>query len=212
MAAKTSVDYYWRFEFIQNQAGSENAKIKIEHLKDQDPTTGEWTSTTMQSELEVTSTDASSPTVWTGMSTGCYAPGDMDLDGGRVNQTHRFKVSLLNEYYLDADNDRTVTWKLACYAPKWMWDAGGGDVTKVYKGALANVPSATKDYDMESDSNFTAYTPGTDKADYMECMGANYEGDSNGTVNTEGGWHDLLISIDYVAADLQTPSDGVYTY
>jgi len=212
MAAKTSVDYYWRFEFIQNQAGSENAKVKIEHLKDQNPETGEWTSTTVQAELEITSTDASSPTVWTGMTTGCYVPGTMDIDGGVINQTHRFKVTLLNEYYLDADNDRTVTWTHAGYAPKWMWDAGDGDGTKVYKGALSNVPSSTTDYDIGSDSNFTAYTPGSDKADYANCQGAEYEGDNNGTVNTDGGWHNMLISIDYVAADLQTPSDGVYTW
>ena len=93
-----------------------------------------------------------------------------------------------------------------------MWDAGDGDGTKVYKGTLSNLPDSTVDYNIGSDSNFTAYTPGSAKADYQECFGATYEGDENGTVNTEGGWHKLTISTDYVTADLQTPADGVWTW
>jgi len=219
MAAKTSVDYYWRFEFIQDSAGSENAKIKIEHYHDQSSETGEWTVDTLVSELEITSTDSANPTVWTGMCSGCPAPG-VRVSGATSSaiekttdaQIHKIKVTLLNDYYLDADNDREVVWQWAGYAPKWMWDGGDGDQTKVYKGALANVPESTADYNIGSDSNFTAYTPGTAKADYQECFGAAYEGDENGTVNTEGGWHKLIISTDYVTADLQTPADGVWTW
>ena len=217
MAAKTSVDYYWRFEFVQTSAGGENARIKIEHLHDQDSTTGEWTIDVLESDLTITSTDSASPTVWTGMCSGCVAPGAR-ITGATGSdlidepQIHKFKITLLNDYYLDADNDRAVTWQHAGYAPKWMWDAGDGDSTKVYKGSLANLPGSTVDYNIGSDSNFTAYTPGSAKADYQACNGAAYEGDENGTVNTEGGWHLLSISTDYVTADLQTPADGVWTW
>jgi len=222
MAAKTSVDYYWRFEFVQDQAGSENAKIKIEHYHSQSAEDGQWDIDTIVEELEITSTDSANPTVFTYMCTGCDAPGvrSSSVDSSSTTakaatadtQVHKFKVTLLNDYYLDADNDRAVTWQWAGYAPKWMWDAGDGDQTKVYKGSLSNVPTSTADYNIGSDSNFTAYTPGSDKADYQECFGADYEGDFNGTVNTEGGWHPLLISTDYVLANLQTPADGVWTY
>ena len=74
MAAKTSVDYYWRFEFIQSAAGSENAKIKIDHYHSMDDN-GDYTIDTIASELEITSADSANPTVWTGMTTGCPAPG-----------------------------------------------------------------------------------------------------------------------------------------
>ena len=219
MAAKTSVDYYWRFEFVQSSAGSENAKIRIEHYHDQDPDSGSYTIDTLVEELEITSTNSASPTVWTGVCTGCPAPG-VRIDSATASasekttdpQIHKIKVTLLNDYYLDADTDRAVTWQWAGYAPKWMWDGGDGDETKVYKGALSDVPASTADYNIGSDSNFTAYTPGSAKADYQECFGADYEGDENGTVNTEGGWHKLVISTDYVLADLQTPADGVWTW
>jgi hypothetical protein len=221
MAAKTNVDYYWRFEFIQSSAGSENAKIKIEHYHDPDTSSGKevWTIDTLIEELEITSTDASNPTVWTGTCAGCNPPGVRITGANSPSnektsdaQVHKIKVTLLNDYYLDADTDRQVTWVDAGYAPKWMWDAGDGDQTKVYKGALSDLPASTADYDIGSDSNFTAYTPGSDKADYQQCFGAAYEGDENGTVNTDGGWHNLVISTDYVTADLQTPSDGVWTW
>lgn len=219
MARKENVDIYWRFEFIQDQAGSENAKIKIEHYHSQDPITGYTTIDTLVEELEITSTDSANPTVWTGMCEGCPPPGSriQTSDSPATAKTsdaqyHRIKVTLLNDYYLDSDSDRAVKWQSAGYAPKWMWNGGDGDETKVYKGALSNLPDSTADYNIGSDSNFTAYTPGTAKADYQECFGAAYEGDQNGTVNTEGGWHPLLISTDYVTADLQTPSDGVWTW
>ena len=219
MAAKTSVDYYWRFEFVQTSAGSENAKIKIEHLHSQSTEDGQYQVETLVSELEITSTDSSSPTVWTGIATGALPPGARIAGANSPSdektgdaQIHKIKVTLLNDYYLDASNDRAVKWQWAGYAPKWMWDAGDGDGTKVYKGALSNVPDSTADYNIGSDSNFTAYTPGAAKADYQECFGAAYEGDSNGTVNTDGGWHLLTISTDYVTADLQTPADGVWTW
>ena len=219
MAAKENVDIYWRFEFIQDQAGSENAKIKIEHYHSQDAVTGYTTIDTLVEELEITSTDSANPTVWTGMCEGCPPPGSRiatsDAPAGEKSsdpQVHKIKVTLLNDYYLDADNDREVIWQWAGYAPKWMWDGGDGDQTKVYKGALSNLPDSTADYNIGSDSNFTAYTPGTAKADYQECFGAEYEGDFNGTVNTDGGWHKLIISTDYVTANLQTPADGVYTW
>lgn len=220
MAAKTSVDYYWRFEFIQDSAGSENAKIKIEHYHSQSTEDGSWTIDELASELEITSTDSSNPTVWTGTCTGT-APG-VNATGVSASatekaaaasiQTQKIKVTLLNDYYLDSDNDRAVTWQWAGYAPKWSWTGGDGDETKVYKGALSDVPNETADYNIGSDSNFTAYTPGTAKADYQACYGAAYTGDENGTVNTEGGWHLLEISTDFVMADLQTPSDGVWTW
>lgn len=219
MAAKTSVDYYWRFEFVQSSAGSENAKIKIEHYHSLSDS-GVWTIDTLVSELEITSTDSSNPTVWTGTCTG-PAPGvNADAVTASASEkvlasnamSHKIRVTLLNDYYLDADNDRAVTWQYAGYAPKWSWTGGDGDETKVYKGALSDVPNETADYNIGSDSNFTAYTPGVAKADYQECFGASYEGDENGTVNTEGGWHNLTISTDYVSADLQTPADGVWTW
>jgi len=219
MAAKEHVDYYWRFEFVQSAAGSENAKIKIEHFHSQSTEDGQWDIDTLVEELEITSTDSANPTVWTGMCAGCPAPGsrisESDAPDGEKTtdaQVHKIKVTLLNDYYLDADNDREVIWQWAGYDPKWMWDAGDGDGTKVYKGSLANVPSSTADYNTGSDSNYTAYTPGSAKADYQECFGAAYEGDENGTVNTEGGWHKLVISTDYVLANLQTPADGVWTW
>lgn len=219
MAAKEHVDYYWRFEFIQSSAGSENAKIKIEHLHDQSSVDGSWTIDTLVEELEITSTDSANPTVWTGLCTGCPAPGarlpESDAPTNEKTsdaQVHKIKVTLLNDYYLDSSNDRAVTWQYAGYAPKWMWDGGDGDETKVYKGALSDIPSSTADYNIGSDSNFTAYTPGAAKADYQECFGAAYEGDENGSVNTDGGWHKLVISTDSVTADLQTPADGVWTW
>ena len=99
MAAKTSVDYYWRFEFVQSSAGGENAKIKIEHYHDQSHETGEWTIDTLVSELEITSTDSANPTVWTGMCSGCPAPG-VAIDSATSSatekttdaQTHKIKV------------------------------------------------------------------------------------------------------------------------
>ena len=101
-------------------------------IDDQSIEDGSWTIETVAEELEITSTDSANPTVHTFMTTGCHAPGARVAAAAGselidLPQIHKFKITLLNEYYLDADNDRTVTWQWAGYAPKWMWDAGDGD-------------------------------------------------------------------------------------
>ena len=213
MAAATTTDYYLAFQFYQSAAGGENAKIKISYLDfDYEAGYGD-TEKVLVDNYEVTSSDPSAPVTVYATLADALAPGSKLGDEGSPDQTIRIRVTLLNDYYLDASNDRAVTWTYAGYAPKWMWTAGDGDRSKVYKGPLSSIPSeGTEDYNIGADSNFDVITDFTSLDNYNACSGANYTGDENGAVATNSGWHRFNISTDYVEAHLPVPMDGVWTY
>lgn len=213
MAAATTTDYYLAFQFYQSAAGGENARIKISHMEfDYEAGYGD-AETVLVDNYEITSSDPSAPVTVFVTAPDCVAPGSKLGDEGSPVQTLRIRVTLLNDYYLDASNDRAITWTYAGYAPKWMWTAGDGDRSKVYKGPLSAIPAeGTADYNVGADANFTIVSDFADLSNYNTCSGAEYTGDENGAVATNAGWHKFLISTDYVEAQLPVPMDGVWTY
>jgi len=101
-------DYKIALKLYQNQAGSENAKVKISI---NDITVGD--------NVEISNTDPLNPTlfVYDVSSLPSPAPGT----------TTTVKVELLNDFYVDSSNDRNIHWVGCGYAPQ---DADGN----YYKG------------------------------------------------------------------------------
>lgn len=93
------MDYRFIIELYQEQAGDDNANVKIEM--------GE---TVHHASVEVTATDPDSPQYITWEATGLTDPGS--------SVTHDVKVTMLNEYYVDASTDRNVVIKSIRYTTK----------------------------------------------------------------------------------------------
>lgn len=83
------MDYRIRMEMMQDQTGSENAKVKI--------TIG---GTVVAAEQEITTTDMENPQILDYVVTGLDAPAS--------DTTVDIKVELLNDEYVDADTDRNA--------------------------------------------------------------------------------------------------------
>ena len=159
-------DYKIALELYQSQAGDENAKVRIS-IND----------VTVADNVEVSNTDSANPTLFV------YDVPDLaDPDG---DATAVVKVELLNDFFVDTDNDRNVNWVGCGYVAK----NANGDYYKTF------LP--------ESDSENQVLTTITDWTDYKSFSwsgGCSYTGDENGTVDETMGWHTFLISATYVSA------------
>ena len=83
------MDFKFTIKAWQDKTGSENAKISV----------GVGGATQVASQ-EISSTDIDNPTVFTFEATGLETPG--------TGKTHSMVVTLLNDEYVDASNDRNV--------------------------------------------------------------------------------------------------------
>jgi hypothetical protein len=162
--------YKIALELYQNQAGSENAKVKIS-VNDK----------TVAENVEISNTDSENPTL--------FVYDVPDLADPSEDATAVVKVELLNDFFVDTDNDRNVNWVGCGYVAR----NANGDYYKTF------VP--------ESDSETQVLTTITDIdwTDYKSFSwsgGCSYTGDENGTVNETMGWHSFLITATYVSATI----------
>jgi len=84
-------DYKIALELYQSQAGGENAKVRIS-IND----------VTVADNVEVSNTDSENPTLFVYDAIGLPDPGP--------DATTSVKVTLLNDYYVDVNNDRNINW------------------------------------------------------------------------------------------------------
>ena len=160
-------DYKIALELYQGQAGDENAKVKIS-----------INGVTVADDVEVSNTDSENPTLFVYDAIGLPDPGH--------EATTSVEVTLLNDYFVDVNNDRNIKWVGCGYISKnadgnyHMWTDEGPGVVNI----LLNITDWTN-----TDSFFWSH-------------GCAYTGDENGTVNLAGGWHYLTVSANYVEITL----------
>jgi hypothetical protein len=175
-------NYRFALKLQQEQAGSENAKAKI--------TIG---GTVVVEELEISAT---SETLYTYDVTDL---ADVAADG---STTVPVKVELLNDYYVDTDNDRNIIWSACGY---------------VQKNSDGNYYSNTDTTD-DNWSSSTTSTPEvisdfTEDASFNWAEGGPKTGDANGDDGDYStGWTVINISATFVQATVRLMADKAVTY
>jgi len=166
-------NYRFALKLQQEQAGSENAKAKI--------TIG---GTVVVEELEISAT---SETLYTYDVTDL---ADVAADG---STTVPVKVELLNDYYVDTDNDRNIHWTACGYVQE---NADGNYYSQItttddnWSSSTQATPAAISDFTADASYNWAQAGP--------------YTGDENGDDGDySGGWMSLNISTTYVQATVQ---------
>ena len=157
-------DYKIALELYQGQAGDENAKVKIS-VNDK----------TVADNVEVSNIDSENPTLFVYDAIGLPDPGH--------EATTSVEVTLLNDYFVDVNNDRNIKWVGCGYISK-------NDDGKYYMGNPDDVDTLLD------------ITDWTNTDSFFWSHGCAYTGDENGTVNLAGGWHYLTVSANYVEITL----------
>jgi hypothetical protein len=166
-------DYKIALELYQSQAGDENAMVKISI---NDITVGD--------NVEISNTDSENPTL--------FVYDVTDLPSPAADATTTVKVELLNDFYVDSANDRDVNWVNCGYAAQ----DSAGNYRRFIKAPRTPVGP---DYD----ENITEIiTDWTDTDNFNWSWGCEYQGDENGTVDMNAGWHTFKISTSYVSATI----------
>ena len=175
-------DYKFALKLHQDKAGSENAKAKIS-----------IGGTVVVEELEISATDA---TLYTYDVTGLADTVNIDN-----SVTTLVKVELLNDLYVDSDNDRNIIW------------SGCGYVQKNDDG---NYYSQT----VTTDDNWSSSTTSTPEviSDFTEDASFNWAeagpktGDDNGDDGDYStGWTVINISATFVQATVRLMDDRAVT-
>jgi len=164
--------YKIALELYQNQAGSENAKVKIS-VNDK----------TVAENVEISNTDSENPTL--------FVYDVPDLADPSEDATAVVKVELLNDFFVDTDNDRNVNWVGCGYVAK----NANGDY---YKTLIPESGSTGPDPKLV----LTTIVDWTDYRSFSWVGGCSYTGDENGTVDETMGWHSFLITATYVSATI----------
>ena len=115
-------DYKIALKLYQNQAGSENAKVKIS-IND----------ITVDDNVEISNTDPSNPTLFV------YDATNLPDPNSGPDNTTTVKVELLNDFYVDNSVDRNVHWVGCGYAAQ---DADGN----YYQGQATGAPVIITDW------------------------------------------------------------------
>ena len=100
-----------------------------------------------------------------------------DLPSPAADTTITVKVALLNDHYVDSNNDRNVYWVGAGNACQHS------DGNYYRAGAFHEILT---DWTADDSFNWT--------------YGCEHAGDENGTADLTAGWHDLAITATYVSA------------
>ena len=175
-------DYKFALKLHQDKAGSENAKAKI--------TIG---GNVVAAELEITPESAA---IYTYDVTGL---ADENSNG---SVTTLVKVELLNDYFVDTDNDRNIIWSACGY---------------VQKNDDGNYYSQT----VTTDDNWSSSTTSTPEviSDFTEDASFNWAeggpktGDANGDDGDYStGWTVINISATFVQATVRLMADKAVTY
>lgn len=80
------MDYNFKLNFVQEQYGADNARIKVE-----------FDGVVIYDNLEITSSDENSPSL-------------VEFIVSKENGTYPLSITYLNDEYVDTDNDRNVKW------------------------------------------------------------------------------------------------------
>ena len=182
-----AMNYKFALKLHQDKAGSENAKAKI--------TIG---GTVVDEELEISPESA---TLYTYDVTGL---ADANEDG---SATTLVKVELLNDYYVDADNDRDIIWSACGYVAQ----KGSGNylaqtwVTDDNWETVSGLEGATVDGVSNKGVMINGSTRAEPIGDFTLATSFSWSnagpvtGDENGEDGDYStGWKNLVVSTDYV--------------
>jgi len=182
-----AMNYKFALKLHQDKAGSENAKAKI--------TIG---GTVVDEELEISPESA---TLYTYDVTGL---ADVNEDG---SVTTLVKVELLNDYYVDTDNDRDIIWSACGYvaqkgsgnylAQTWVtddnWETWSALVGATVDGVSNTGTTVDGVSSAEPIGDFTLPTS------FNWSMAGPVTGDDNGEDGDYStGWKNLIVSTNYV--------------
>ena len=173
--------YKFALKLHQDSAGDDNALAKI--------TIG---STVVAESLEISATSA---TLYTYDVT---SDTDPNADG---TQTIPVKVQLLNDYYVDDDNDRNIIWTACGYTKQ---DNDGN----YYKQTV----TTTDNWETSSSSAAEVISDFTQDASFNWASASAYTGDENGTIDTTLGWYQMKISTNYVEVEVAIKASMAVTH
>ena len=163
--------YKFALKLHQDSAGDDNALAKI--------TIG---GTVVAESLEISATSATLHTY------DVTSDTDPNADG---TQTIPVKVQLLNDYYVDDDNDRNIIWTACGYTKQ---DADGN----YYKQTV----TTTDNWETCSSTEQSVISDFTEDASFNWANASAYTGDENGTIDATQGWYPMKISTDNVEVEV----------
>ena len=176
-------DYKFALKLHQDKAGSENAKAKIS-----------IGGTVVVEELEISATDA---TLYTYDVTGLADTVNIDN-----SVTTLVKVELLNDLYVDSDNDRNIIWSGCGYVQK-------NDDGNYYSQTV----TTDDDWDTVTSGDPAAISDFTADASFNWAMGGPHTGDPTGPDGDYStGWTVINISATFVQATVRLMADKAVTY
>ena len=173
--------YKFALKLHQDSAGDDNALAKI--------TIG---GTVVAESLEISATSA---TLYTYDVT---SDTDPNTDG---TQTIPVKVQLLNDYYVDDDNDRNIIWTACGYTKQ---DNDGN----YYKQTV----TTTDNWETCSSTEQSVISDFTEDASFNWASASAYTGDENGTIDATQGWYPMKISTDNVEVEVAIKESVAITY
>ena len=173
--------YKFALKLQQDSAGDDNALAKI--------TIG---GTVVAESLEISATSA---TLYTYDVT---SDTDPNTDG---TQTIPVKVQLLNDYYVDDDNDRNIIWTACGYTKQ---DNDGN----YYKQTV----TTTDNWETCSSTEQSVISDFTEDASFNWANASAYTGDENGTIDATQGWYPMKISTDNVEVEVAIKESVAITY
>ena len=166
-------DYKFALKLHQDKAGSENAKAKIS-----------IGGTVVVEELEISATDA---TLYTYDVTGLADTVNIDN-----SVTTLVKVELLNDLYVDSDNDRNIIWSGCGYVQK-------NDDGNYYSQTV----TTDDDWDTSTSADTVAISDFTADASFTWAPAGPHTGDPTGPDGDYSGeWIPLTVNNDYVQATI----------
>ena len=175
-------DYKFALKLHQDKAGSENAKAKI--------TIG---GNVVAAELEITPESAA---IYTYDVTGL---ADENSNG---SVTTLVKVELLNDYFVDTDNDRNIIWSACGYVQK---NSDGN--------YYSNTDTTDDNWSSSTQSTPEVISDFTEDASFNWAEGGPKTGDANGDDGDySGGWIPLTVNNDYVQTTVRLMADKAVTY
>jgi hypothetical protein len=179
-------NYKIALQLYQSQVGDENAEVKIS-----------VNGTIVADNVEVSNSNSETPTLFVYDVTDLPDPGEDDGMGGRGpggDATTVVKVELLNDLYVDSNNDRNIYWTGCGYAAQSVEDENYYRSAALPEGASVHEPGA------DAAVPAIIITDWTDLENFNWADGSEYQGDENGTVDTAAGWHLFAITSTYVSA------------
>jgi hypothetical protein len=175
-------NYKIALKLYQSQVGDENAEVKIS-----------INGTIVADNVEVSNTDSENPTL--------LVYDAADLPAPSEDTTTVIKVELLNDFYVDSNNDRNAYWVGCGYAVQ--------DDDENYYRRRSDVRQALGDR-LINGVPAEILTDWTDVQSFSWAKACEYTGDENGTVDMaeadDGvqltGWWPFSITATYVSATI----------